>query len=338
MSGKKRRRGGSGGRWLALAVLAVLLGGAAAWVARQPYAGFAGEAFVDFERGMGASGMARELAEAGVIRSRWEFLAVRALRPRARLQAGEYRFREPAPVWTVFDRIARGDVFYYDLVVPEGANLFDVAARVGRLGFIAEEKFLKAARNPGPIRDLAPGAPTLEGYLFPSTYRLTRRTTADQLAKLMTDQFRKRWAELKAPAGTKVNRLVTLAAIVEKETGLAADRGRIASVYANRLEEGMKLEADPTTIYAALLEGTYDGKIHKSDLANPHPYNTYRHAGLPPGPIANPGMASLKAALHPPRTDYLYFVAKPDGSGGSNFSRTLAEHAGFAKLYRQSRK
>jgi len=216
--------------------------------------------------------------------------------------------------------------------VPEGHNLFDIAHAVGQLGFIQPEEFLAAARNTALIHDLSPSAPTLEGYLFPSTYRLTRHTTADQLCRLMTDQFRRVWKEL---GGTGAAATVTLASMVEKETAVPEERATVAAVYRNRLEAGMPLQCDPTTIYAALLENRYQGKIFRSDLASQNAYNTYAHAGLPPGPIANPGRGSLEAALHPAASDFLYFVAKPDGSGAHRFSVNLAEHEKAVKEYRR---
>jgi UPF0755 protein len=210
---------------------------------------------------------------------------------------------------------------------------------VGSFDFLKASDFLRAARDPALIRDLAPQAPTLEGYLFPATYRITRTTTVAQLCALMTGQFRKQWRELQYGAHPKpVNEIVTLASLVEKETGRAEDRPIVASVYENRLRKGMALDCDPTTIYAALLEARYRGTIYRSDLASDNAYNTYRHAGLPPGPIANPGVASLKAALAPAETGYLYFVAKPDGSGGHQFSETIAQHNLAVQKYRRATK
>ncbi len=334
-----RQRGGCLTRLLVgVVLLAALVGAGLAYRLATPYQGFQKEVFLDFAKGTSTSAMAEQLAEAGVIRGKWDFLLVRALRSRARLQAGEYRFAAPASAWNVFDRIRRGDVFYYEVTIPEGNNIFDVAQILDRLGFIKGTDFLQVARSPALIKDLSPRAPSLEGYLFPSTYRLTRSTTAAQIARQMTDLFRRRWQELQKPEGNvDVNRIVTLASIVEKETGISADRPRVASVYANRLRLGMTLDCDPTTIYAALLENRYRGVIHRSDLDNENPYNTYRHPGLPPGPIANPGAASLQAALTPAQTDFLYFVAKPDGSGQHFFSTTLAEHNRHVQEYRKGR-
>ena len=322
-----------------LALLVLGLAAAAALVAyslHQPYAGFAGEKFVEIPRGASAREIAALLGREGVARTSWQFLLIRALRPRARLQAGEYRFAAPASVREVFDRIARGDVFYYQLQIPEGFSSFDIAAALDRLGLVSGEEFLRAVRNPALIRDLAPEAPSLEGYLFPDTYHLTRHTTAAELSSLLTHRFRAAWQELGAPAD--VHRMVTLASLVEKETSIAEERPLVASVYANRLKLGMKLDCDPTTVYAAMLAGRYRGTLYRSDLDRNHPYNTYQHAGLPPGPIANPGLASLRAALQPARTSYLYFVAYADGSGRHQFSETLAAHQTAAARYQRAQR
>lgn len=322
--------------FLVIALVAVVAAGALYFSLGLPYQGFSGATILEFPKGTSTSGMATELANAGVIRSRWQFLIARALRSNSRLQAGEYQFKNAASVWTVFDRIVRGDVFFYELTVPEGSNIFDITQSVDRLGFIKGADFLHIARSPAMIRDLAPQALTLEGYLFPSTYRLTKGTTAQQLCRMMTDLFRKRWQELHRPGEQRpVNDTVTLASLIEKETAVPEERPTVASVYMNRLQLGMALDCDPTTIYAALLEGRYRGVIHRSDLASANEYNTYRHAGLPPGPIANPGVASLKAALEPATTDYLFFVARGDGSGGHHFSRSMAEHDRAVGAYRR---
>jgi UPF0755 protein len=318
---------------LAVVVLALIVGSVF-----LPYKGFQNDVYLDFPKGTSTGQMADQLAKAGVIRYSWQFLAARALRPSATLQAGEYRFKDTASTPDVFDRISRGDVFYYEITVPEGKNLFDVTAVVEQSGLIKGSDFLRAAADTKLIEDLDPQAITLEGYLFPSTYRITRRTTAEHLARQMVGEFRKEW---KAVTGDKqpppkVHDLVTLASLVEKETGNPSERPTVASVYANRLRIGMKLDCDPTTIYAAMLEDRYHGTIHRSDLASRNAYNTYTHAGLPPGPIANPGLASLKAALSPAQTDYLYFVAKGDGSGSHHFSSDYAAHERAVQEYRRA--
>ncbi|HEV8040055.1 MAG TPA: endolytic transglycosylase MltG [Bryobacteraceae bacterium] len=320
----------------AVALLAALGAGLVYYSVSRPYQGFQKPVILDFPKGTSTQSMSAQLAGAGVIQNSWAFLFARAMRPKARLLAGEYQFSEPASVLAVFDRIARGDVFFYELTVPEGSNIFDIAASVDRFDFMKGADFLRVARDPSPIHDLAPGAPTLEGYLFPSTYRIERSTTVKQLVRMMTDLFRKHWRELQP--SVEINSAVTLASLVEKETALAEERPLVASVYANRLRMGMPLDCDPTTIYAALLEGRYRGTIYRSDLDSHNPYNTYRHAGLPPGPIANPGLAALKAALAPAATSYVYFVAKADGSGGHQFSENIEAHNRAVEQYRQHRR
>ncbi len=217
--------------------------------------------------------------------------------------------------------------------------MFDVARILESAGAMSSDDFLKAAADPTPIRDLDPAAKTLEGYLFPSTYRITHSTTAAEFCRQMTAQFRKHWTQDQAKLGhaADVHHAVTLASLVEKETGVAAERPLVAGVFENRLKINMPLQCDPTTIYAALLENRFRDMIYKSDLASQNPYNTYQHTGLPPGPIANPGENSIQAALHPAETGYLYFVAKP-GGGRHTFSSDLAGHEKATRAYRKARK
>jgi UPF0755 protein len=311
-------------------LLAVAGGGYVFYKLSQPYRGFSQPVFVEFPRGTGTAAIADQLASRGVISRRWLFLVARALR-RRNLQAGEYRFDRPASALEVYGRIARGDIFYMELLVPEGYNLSDIAGVVEKLGTIKPADFLAAARNPATIRDLDPKAESLEGYLFPNKYRIYRHTTAQQLCRQMTGEFRAQWKALNAKAN--VHDIVTLASLVEREARLPEERPEVASVFSNRLRIGMKLDCDPTTVYAALLENRYKGVIHRSDLDSDNPYNTYRHIGLPPGPIANPGLSSLKAALAPADTQYLYFVAKADGTGGHRFSSSLAQHEAAVAAY-----
>jgi UPF0755 protein len=321
-------------RLAALVLLLIAAMGLLYWSLEYRYAGFQQQVFVDIPRGTGARSIARLLTGAGVIRHEWQFLAARALRPGSKLQAGEYRFQQPASVLDVFDRMVRGDVFYFELPVPEGNNMFDIAAALEARGIMDAAAFVNAARDAELVRDLDPQAPTLEGYLFPDTYRLTRHTGAAQLCRMMVDRFRKAWRQI-GSGGTSVHDTVTLASLIEKEARLPVERPMIASVFVNRLHIGMPLQCDPTTIYAALLEDRYHGTIYRSDLDSKQLYNTYQHAGLPPGPIANPGLDSLNAALHPEGSDYIYFVARPDGSGGHQFSKDLAGHVRAVRKYRR---
>jgi UPF0755 protein len=321
---------------LILAILILAFAGGIQWTLNRAYQGFATEQFLDFPKGTGTMEMARRLADAGVVPTRWHLLAVRALQPGQRWQAGEYKFYKAATAWEVSDRLRRGDIYLVELRIPEGYNLYDIAGIIEQAGFGKAPAFIAAARNPALIRDLAPQAPSLEGFLFPSTYHIPRKTTPEALCRLLTEQFRREWKA--AGGGADILATVTLASLVEKETGAADERAVVAAVYRNRLRQGMKLEADPTTIYAAMLEGVWRGTIYKSDLQRLHPYNTYAVAGLPPGPIANPGRAALAAALHPADSEYLYFVAKGDGTGRHNFSRTYAEHARAVIAWRRGRR
>lgn len=327
----KSRKFGLLGRGLALTAL---LGGFSGWRLLSPYQGFTGEVFVEIPHGSSSSAIAAQLAEAGVVRSRFDLLAARVVERSRSLKAGEYRFDHAASPVEVVSRLERGDIFYYELVAPEGRNLFEIATAVEELGLFPAADFLKAARNPAIIRDLDPHAPTLEGYLFPDTYHLGRHTTPDRLCRLMTDRFREVWRRLR-PSGD-VHETVTLASLVEKESRVATDRPKISAVFHNRLRIGMKLDCDPTTIYAALLAGVYRGTIYRSDLDRDAPYNTYRRAGLPPGPIANPGRASLEAALHPAPIAALYFVLKPGGTGEHQFSDSIAAHEQATASYRRA--
>lgn len=320
-----------------VAILVVLLLLAAFYIGYRlmsPYRGFSGTVFVEIPRGTSASGMGSMLADRGVVRSRWDFLLARVLERGHTLKAGEYRFERAASPREVYDRIARGDVFYYELLIPEGFNIYDIGAAAEHLGVFPAREFVAAASDPSLIQDLDPRAPSLEGYLFPNTYRLSRKTTPVQLCRLMTAKFREVWNKL--GAGAKLHDTVTLASLVEKEGKLAPERPIIAAVFENRLRIGMRLDCDPTTIYAAILDHRYRGSIYRSDLDSDNAYNTYRHAGLPPGPIANPGLASLRAVLDPAPSKALYFVLRPNGYGAHDFSDTIAEHAAATSRYRRS--
>ena len=278
--------------------------------------------------------MAALLETAGVIRSRYAFDLLRLVKG-GRLRAGEYRFDRPASAVAVYDRLARGDVYTRTLVIPEGYNIFDIARAVETAGLGSATDFLAAERgNTALIANLTPGSKpaSLEGFLYPDTYRFSRHSAPAAMLAVMVRRFRQQTAEL--GLGESAMRTVTLASIVEKEVGQSAERPLVASVFENRLMKGMPLQTDPTVIYAALLDGRYRGTIYASDLRADSAYNTYRHAGLPPGPIASPGLASLRAVLHPPQSEYLYFVS--DGAGHTKFSATLGEHtAHVAELRRQ---
>ncbi len=315
-----------------LLLLAIAAGAYGLYLLNQPYQGFSGEKFIDIPKGTSTDTIANLLGANGIVKHDYLLLMARSISPGAVLQAGEYKFDKPASALQVFSRIAHGDIFFLVVTIPEGQNMFDIAANVSRLGTMTEKQFLTAARDASSIRDLDPDAPSLEGYLWPDTYRLLRTTTAPQLCASMVRKFRATWKGLHTNAD--VHRTVTLASLVEREARVPGDRPLVASVFRNRLNIGMKLDCDPTTVYAALIEGRYRGKIYRSDLDNTSKWNTYQHSGLPPGPIANPGLSSLRAALHPADTSYLYFVAKVDGSGSHTFSETLGAHQAATAIYR----
>jgi len=279
--------------------------------------------------------IAAQLKQQGLIRSKYAFEAER-LAKGGTLKAGEYRFDHPAKMSEVYARLERGDVYTISLTVPEGSNLFDIAQRVEEANLGTKEKFLAAAHtNVNLITDLDPGAATLEGYLFPDTYSFDRHATSRQIQAAMVKRFRQ--ASVTLNLHSNYHRVVTLASLVERETPVSSERPLVASVFENRLAKEMPLMTDPSVIYAALLDGRYRGTIYASDLQADSPYNTYRYPGLPPGPICNPGMASLQAALNPAQTDYLYFVAaSANPSGKSRFSATLEEHAHDVQQYRKS--
>lgn len=318
---------------LLLLVAATAAGGVAWWMlarVREPFRGYAGaEQFVDIPSGVGPAAIGQRLVEAGVIRDLWTFRVAVSITGRARgLKAGEYRFDAPLDAVSVVEKIARGDVYKRLLTIREGLTLAQTADLFEQKGFGARTDFIKAASNPSLIADLDPAAPDLEGYLFPETYALPRGTPANDVVAQMVSLFRKACGEdLRAAAaadGLTTRQIVTLASLVEKETASADERPLVAAVYRNRLNRRMGMQADPTVIYALEKAGQYDGNLSRADLRFDSPYNTYRYAGLPPGPIASPGRASLHAATHPAPVDYLYFVSKNDGTHA--FATTLAEH------------
>ena len=297
---------------------------------REPFKGYAtAEQFVELPNGSSPPAIGERLVAAGVVRDPLTFRAALLFTGRAReLKAGEYRFdRAMSPV-EVVDKIARGDVYRRLVTFREGLTLREMAkvyedAHLGRA-----EDFEAAAKDPSAIRDLDPEASDLEGYLFPDSYSLRRETPGAALVAQMVTSFKKVFSDdLRAAARTRgltVRQAVALASLVEKETAVPEERPLVAAVYLNRRAIGMPMQADPTVIYAMERAGNYSGNIRRDDLQIDSPYNTYRYPGLPPGPIASPGKASLEAAVNPANVDYLYFVSKNDGS--HVFARTLDEH------------
>jgi UPF0755 protein len=317
----------------AIAILVLLAGGALAWLymrVNQPYRGYSSaEQFVDLAPGSGSSVIGQRLVASGVVRDMATFrIAIWMSGQGRHLKAGEYRFDHAMTPFEVIDKIARGDVYVINVTFPEGLTIAEMGAIFESHGIGPAAAFRDAAKNGGLVRSLDPEAKDLEGYLFPETYALSRRGDAAKLVAQMVSRFEHVFTpemrEAAAAHHLSVRQAVALASIVEKETARAEERPLVAAVYTTRLRIGMPLQCDPTVIYALVKAGRYTGNIHKDDLSFDSPYNTYRHAGLPPGPIASPGRASLEAAVHPADVDYLYFVSRNDGS--HEFARTLDEH------------
>jgi UPF0755 protein len=296
----------------------------------NPY-GPSQQKFVTLKPGSSSRAIARTLQHEGVIRNYYAFLLLTLFEGRHKLKAGEYAFEHPASAFEIYDRLVRGDVYVRVVPIPEGYNMFDIAQALESAHICSKQDFLAVAKDPSPIRDLDPQAPSLEGYLFPDTYRLGRTQNAREIALEMVRRFRKEAAAINLTSD--IHRVVTMASIVEKETAVKSERPLVAGVFENRMAKRIGLATDPSVIYAALLAGRYNGVIHQSDLAFNSPYNTYKYVGLPPGPIANPGRESLLAAMNPQKTDFLYFVA--NNQGGHNFARTLDEHNRNVANYRR---
>ena len=326
-------------KFLGTLLLLLLIGAAAAaFVVYTPY-GPTAETFVDIPPGTGTQGIAAQLQSSGIIRSQYVFDAFRLIKAvkgtSGSLKAGEYRFDHPITMPELYARMVRGDVYTRTLIIPEGYNLFDIGQAVQSAGLGTSAAFLAAAREHTELISpflLAGQHPnSLEGYLFPDTYHFSRHATPLQMLTAMVHRFHQATAQLGLTGD--IARTVTMASLIEKEVNQDAERPLVAGVFVNRLAKGMPLATDPTVIYAALLDDRWRGTIYASDLQSPSPYNTYRHTGLPPGPICNPGLAALRAAISPTQTDFLYFVS--DAAGHTRFSVGLKEHNEQVQTYRQ---
>ena len=268
-----------------------------------------GQKFVMLRPGYSTRRIATELQTAGVIRSRLAFVLWHRFHRKQSLKAGEYLFDKTARTVDVHGRLVRGDIYVHTVVIPEGYTMFDIAQAVQDAGLGSSQEFLEVAKSDvGLISDVAPEAKTLEGYLFPNTYEFTRTQSMKDIVAVMVKQFRQVAEQIGLTTGSQkadVQKTVTMASIVEKETAVPEEREVVASVYYNRLARNIALQADPSVIYAELLDGRYSGALHHSDMQFQSAYNTYTHPGLPPGPIGNPGRSALEAAMHPAQTDYL---------------------------------
>jgi UPF0755 protein len=318
-------------RWIILLLLLVAAGLALVGLRfGRPFKGYAGpEQFVEIPSGSPISVIGDRLVGAGVVSDRLAFrYALWVTGESRRLQAGDYRFDQPMRPVDVVRKLARGEVYLRPITFPEGLTIREMAALFEKGGFGMASEFTRAAGRANLIAHLDPAATDLEGYLFPDTYALARRATADKLVELMVAGFERAFDEsLRADTAARemsVREAVTLASLVEEETAKPEERALVAAVYVNRLRIGMGLQCDPTVIYALQRAGRFTGNLRREDLLFDSPYNTYRVAGLPPGPIASPGRASLEAAVRPAVAPYLYFVSRNDGSHA--FAETLKEH------------
>jgi UPF0755 protein len=279
------------------------------------------------EKGMNLKRVSIKLKEKQLIRSSLSFQIMAYVKGQQnKLMAGEFKLSPSMPPLEVLETITSGKTILYEVTIPEGLRIVEIAKLLNEKKIVPAEEFIKWAHSKELIDSFEITGDSLEGYIFPDTYRLSKNTHAKELVKRMTETFFKKalkpkYKERAKKLGLDFNEIVTLASIIEKETGQAAERKKISSVFHNRLKKNMRLQSDPTVIYAI---PNFDGNIHKKDLSIKSPYNTYKVKGLPPGPIANPGHASIIAALYPEISKHLYFVSRQDGS--HQFSNNLKDH------------
>jgi UPF0755 protein len=304
---------------------------------RSPYKGYnQPQVQVEVKKGVRTDSILRHLRNAGVLRDEFiPLIYLKVVRHGELLKAGIYEFDKPLSAVDVLEKIIRGDVILRSVTIREGLDRFAVAQLMVSEGFGWIRDWNRLTADPEQIRDIDPEATTLEGYLFPDTYKLTPGTPPSAIVQALTQNFRKHFGgEINyISTGLTLHDTITLASIVETEAKLPQERHLVASVYLNRYRMGMPLQADPTVIYALKLASRWAGKIHHDDLAIDSPYNTYRVHGFPPGPIASPGIASLRAAASPARTAFLYFVARNDGSHA--FSTNLVDHNRNVQIYQK---
>ena len=326
---------------MVLVLLAVAGGAAYLWYAmakpygRIPSAG----AFVEIPHGASQRAVSRILKSKGIIRSSLAFELYARRHAKHSLLAGQYFFDHPLTGVDVYWKIANGDIYEQPFTVKEGDTMFDIASSLAAAKYMKPADFLNAARDASQIQDIAPGAKTLEGFLYPATYNLPLHATPRDLTGMMVRKFKEALQPV-APEqldprtpGTPLLSVITLASLVEAETPKPDERPLVAGVYTNRLRKDMLLQCDPTVIYALKQADKYKPPLLLKDLTYDSPYNTYVHGGLPPGPIGNPGESAIRAALSPAATDYLFFVANTQG--GHFFAATLAEHnQNVAKYHR----
>ena len=330
-----------------LLVLLLALGAFGLWVrktATTPVEHDSADRIVTIDQHAGTQGIVARLAEAGIVRHPLALkIYLRVTGRGGNLKAGDYKFASPISPLQAIEKVRRGEVYIERATIPEGYNRFDIAETLAtKTGKATADEFLRLMGDQTPITRIAPTARNLEGYLFPDTYNYNTRTTPEELIRMMISRFEEvftpEWSMRASQLGLTVHQVVTLASIIEKEAKVPDERPHMASVFFNRLKRGMPLASDPTFIYAAILAGDYDGNPNQLRFRNrPSPYNTYLTTGLPPGPIASPGRASLEAVLYPDNTDDLYFVVNGT-EGRHKFSRTASEHDVAVEQYRRQQR
>jgi UPF0755 protein len=323
-------------------LLSVGITGTLGYLWRIPYKNFSeDEKFLLIPRGTSSLEISHQLEKEGIVRHWALFLGyVKICKISRPLQAGEYRFEKPLSICQVADRLIHGLVYYREVTIPEGYSVFEIADLLVQKKLAAPESFRAAAGDARLIANLVPEARNLEGFLFPDTYRFTRGVSAEEMVQQMVNRFRQMYSSFfrseVEQSSMSLNQVITLASLIEKETGVEDERPLVSSVFHNRMKLHIPLQCDPTVIYAAKLRGTFRQEILPTDLDTPSPYNTYLHPGLPPGPIANPGLSSVEAALKPASSNYLYFVST--NQGGHVFSTTLEQHSRAVAVYRRDLK
>lgn len=305
-------------------------------IATEVYDGHDYPVKLDVKRGESVSSISLLLEQKKIISSHFFFkLYYRIFYKKTKLMSGEYYFDKPISMKEVISKMRKGEVLLYKTTVKEGLTIDEIARFLERSNNIDYRKFIEASKNVSLIADLDKKAVNLEGYLYPDTYFVSKGTESDSIIKTMVRKFRERFSESYRWRAKELNmtmrEIVTIASLIEKETASGDERALISSVFYNRLKIGMPLGCDPTIIYALKLKNEYTGKLGWKDLKIESPYNTRINKGLPPGPICNPGIDSIEAALFPERTEYLYFVAKD--SKTHYFSKTLREHNWAVKKY-----
>jgi len=319
-----------------IALLALLV-----WLAvslYRPHAFTPGETFVEVEKGMGAGAVARFLEQRGIIGSRHSFiLSYRLFYHPRKIRAGEYALTSPLRAKEVLDILVKGKVYLHPMTVPEGLTAGEIAPLIAPFLDDGQDGFTAAFRDVGIIGPIDLEADNLEGYLFPETYSFPKGISSTDAVGTMVDQFRATfsgaWTARTESLRMSIRQVVTLASLIEKESSVVEEKKLVSAVFHNRLRIGMKLDCDPTIIYALKLKGLFNGNLTRKDMSLDSPYNTYRYPGLPPGPICNPGRAALEAALYPSEGAYLYFVSRNDGS--HYFSRTFAEHQNAVRRFQK---